>query len=49
MTIQVTNKPIVIPQAILKQAGIKPGDLVEFTASPGIVTVRKAAATSQRR
>ena len=43
MTVVVTRKPIVIPPAILKRAGIKPGDLLEFTAEPGKITIRKAA------
>jgi AbrB family looped-hinge helix DNA binding protein len=42
VTVLVTKKPIVIPQAILKRAGFKPGDLLEFTAEPGKVTIRKA-------
>ena len=41
MTILVTKKPLIVPQALLKQAGINPGDLLEFTAKPGRITIRK--------
>lgn len=47
MTVVVKNKPgLQVPEATLKQAGIRPGDLVEFSASKGTVTIRPAAGFS---
>jgi hypothetical protein len=42
MTVRVKNKAA---QAIQKQAGIAPGDLIEFTAAKGKITIRSAPQT----
>ena len=35
---------LTIPPEVLKGAGIKPGNLVEFIARPGMITIRKVSA-----
>jgi anaerobic selenocysteine-containing dehydrogenase len=41
MTVLVKDKlGLSVPGAITKKAGIKPGDLVEFTAARGTITIR---------
>jgi hypothetical protein len=41
MTVVVKNKlGLTVPETTLKQAGIRPGDLIAFTASKGAVTIR---------
>ena len=37
------NGRLTIPPEILKGAGMKAGDLVEFTARPGMITLRKVS------
>ena len=44
MALVVRNKAgLTVPEATLKQAGIRPGDLIEFAASRGAVTIRHAS------
>jgi bifunctional DNA-binding transcriptional regulator/antitoxin component of YhaV-PrlF toxin-antitoxin module len=31
--------PLTVPDRVCRRAGFKPGDKVEFTASPGVVTI----------
>jgi AbrB family looped-hinge helix DNA binding protein len=35
------NGRLMIPPEVLNGAGMKAGDLVEFTAMPGMITLRK--------
>ena len=43
-----TRLGLKVPQAIQKQADIRPGDLIEFTASKGKITIRTAAIHEKR-
>jgi bifunctional DNA-binding transcriptional regulator/antitoxin component of YhaV-PrlF toxin-antitoxin module len=48
MTVRVKNKiGLTIPQAIQKKAGIGPGDLIEFTAAKGKITIRSTPTESR--
>jgi bifunctional DNA-binding transcriptional regulator/antitoxin component of YhaV-PrlF toxin-antitoxin module len=50
MTVLVKNKPgLTVPQAIQKKAGIRPGDLIEFTAAKGTITIRTAKPPDESR
>jgi len=50
MTVLVKNKPgLRVPQAIQKEAGIRPGDLIEFTAAKGTITIRTARLANESR
>lgn len=50
MTVLVKNKPgLTVPQAIQKKAGIRPGDLIEFTAAKGTITIRTAKLPDESR
>jgi hypothetical protein len=50
MTVLVKNKPgLKVPRAIQKQAGIRPGDLIEFTAAKGTITIRTAQLSNESR
>jgi bifunctional DNA-binding transcriptional regulator/antitoxin component of YhaV-PrlF toxin-antitoxin module len=50
MTVLVKNKlGLKVPQAIQKQAGIRPGDLIEFTAVKGTITIRTAQLSHESR
>ena len=40
MTVTVNdNKELVVPQSVRRQAGIKPGDRIEFKVSGGIINI----------
>ena len=44
MTVVVRNKlGLTVPAATLREAGTRPGDLIEFAASRGAVTIRHAS------
>jgi bifunctional DNA-binding transcriptional regulator/antitoxin component of YhaV-PrlF toxin-antitoxin module len=50
MTVLVKNKlALQVPQAIQKKAGIRPGDLIEFTAAKGTITIRAATPSKEGR
>lgn len=39
MTVRVAKPGLSVPEAITKKAGIKPGDVVEFTVQRGTITI----------
>jgi bifunctional DNA-binding transcriptional regulator/antitoxin component of YhaV-PrlF toxin-antitoxin module len=39
------NLNLVVPWSVLRRAGIKAGDRVEFSARVGMITIRKVLAT----
>jgi bifunctional DNA-binding transcriptional regulator/antitoxin component of YhaV-PrlF toxin-antitoxin module len=50
MTVLVKNKLVLqVPEAIQKKAGIRPGDLIEFTAAKGTITIRAATPSKESR
>ena|ERR1017187_3300014 len=49
MTVLVKTPSLNVPKAITKKAGIRPGDLVEFTAGRGTITIRTATLPNESR
>lgn len=49
MTVLVKTASLNVPKAVTKKAGIKPGDLVEFTARKGSITIRTATLLNESR
>ena len=49
MTISVKKQGLSVPETITKKAGIKPGDLVEFTVRQGTITIQAAAQVNESR
>ena len=47
MTVAV-KKRLSVPESITKKAGIKPGDVVEFTVRDGAITIRPAVQVEER-
>src|SRR5208283_4846228 len=49
MTVLVKRSSLNVPVAVTKKAGIRPGDLVEFTARRGTITIRTATLPNESR
>jgi bifunctional DNA-binding transcriptional regulator/antitoxin component of YhaV-PrlF toxin-antitoxin module len=49
MTVLVKTPGLNVPEAITKKAGIRPGDLVEFTARRGAITIRTTTLPNESR
>ncbi|SPF56604.1 hypothetical protein SBA4_90007 [Candidatus Sulfopaludibacter sp. SbA4] len=49
MTVLVKTPSLNVPEAIAKKAGIRPGDLVEFIAGRGTITIRTATLPNESR
>jgi bifunctional DNA-binding transcriptional regulator/antitoxin component of YhaV-PrlF toxin-antitoxin module len=49
MTVSVKKQGLSVPETITRKAGIKPGDLVEFTVRQGIITIHAAAQLNESR
>jgi bifunctional DNA-binding transcriptional regulator/antitoxin component of YhaV-PrlF toxin-antitoxin module len=49
MTVSVKKEGISVPKTIAKRAGIRPGDVVEFTVRKGAITIRAAANADESR
>jgi bifunctional DNA-binding transcriptional regulator/antitoxin component of YhaV-PrlF toxin-antitoxin module len=49
MTALVKKHRLSIPEAVIKKAGIKPGDLVAFTVRPGAITVSTTTLPDESR
>src|SRR5579872_5850197 len=48
MTISVKNHGLKVPETITRKAGIKPGDLVQFTVRQGTITIHAAAQVNEK-
>jgi len=49
MTVSVKKEGLSVPKTIAKRAGIRPGDVVEFTVRKGAITIRAAAHADEGR
>jgi len=49
MTVSVKKQGLSVPPTITRKAGIKPGDLVEFTVRQGTITIHAAAQLNESR
>lgn len=49
MTIPVRTASLNVPKAVTKKAGIRPVDLVEFTARQGTITIRTTTQLNESR
>jgi len=49
MTVLIKKPSFNIPEAITRKAGIRPGDMVEFTTGRGIITIRSSARLNESR
>jgi bifunctional DNA-binding transcriptional regulator/antitoxin component of YhaV-PrlF toxin-antitoxin module len=49
MTVLVKTASLNVPKAVTRKAGIRPGDLVEFTARKGSITIRTATQLNESR
>jgi bifunctional DNA-binding transcriptional regulator/antitoxin component of YhaV-PrlF toxin-antitoxin module len=49
MTVSVKKQGLNVPETITRKAGIKPGDLVEFTVSKGTITIHAAGQLDESR
>ena len=49
MTVLLKTPRLTVPGAITKKAGIKPGDLVEFTVRQGTITIYTSAHPDESR
>ena len=43
-----TKDEIVVPWSVLRRAGFKAGDRIEFIAQPGMITVREVPTAPKR-
>jgi len=48
MTVAVKKQGLSVPESITKRAGIKAGDVVEFTVRDGAITIRPAIQVEKR-
>jgi bifunctional DNA-binding transcriptional regulator/antitoxin component of YhaV-PrlF toxin-antitoxin module len=49
MTVSVKKDGLSVPRTVTRKAGIKPGDLVEFTVRQGTITIQPAAKIDESR
>src|SRR5436305_9376702 len=49
MTVSVKKEGLSVPKTVTRKAGIKPGDLVEFTVRQGTITIHAAAQVNENR
>jgi hypothetical protein len=49
MMVSVKKRGLSVPQTITRKAGIKPGDLVEFTVCQGTITIHAGAQANESR
>ncbi len=49
MTVSVKKRGLSVPQMITREAGIRPGDLVEFRVRRGTITIHAAAQPDESR